>query len=241
MKKFSYPHKIFLALLAVMLVVFILSSVSFAPTKLMSDADLSDVDGQALFSIVQFTNATYSLSNTGGALAPGTGSQNIIRLNLGLDVQMFGLAKSQKLGYYDDGSHGSGWDIDQTNLSMGSADHTTSPLTMNGVYLEFGFDNINNNATRVLNYIDVGTMHASGKITATINTINTLASNNGTGQNNGVLLRATGSGTRTIHFSNEVLSFLFATKYRYTDNSGNGTNVSGIFMKLPNYNTNNTT
>jgi len=57
----------------------------------------------------------------------------------------------------------------------GGLDHTTSPLKWQGLFVDFGFDNISNNATRTLNYIEIGTMSASGMVRGTINTINGMA------------------------------------------------------------------
>ena len=47
--KFFFLNKIFLVLLTAMVFFFISSSVSFAPTRVMSDSELSNVDGQTLF------------------------------------------------------------------------------------------------------------------------------------------------------------------------------------------------
>jgi len=60
-----FSEKIFLALLAGGVFVLLFSSVSFAPTK-MTDSDLNDVQGQALFSITQYTNSTMSSGGWGG-------------------------------------------------------------------------------------------------------------------------------------------------------------------------------
>lgn len=226
-----FSEKIFLALLAGGVFVLLFSSVSFAPTK-MTDSDLNDVQGQALFSITQYTNSTMS---SGGWV--GTGSSNVVRISLGIDMEMNAHIRSFKLGYYD-----GGWDQDTTNYFWGGLDHTTSPLKWQGLFVDFGFDNISNNATRTLNYIEIGTMSASGMVRGTINTINGMALSAGTGQNAGVMLRQTASGTRTIHFNNEIMSFVFAARYRYTDEDGEGTpNLSGIFIKIPSYDTDLTT
>ena len=231
--KLLFSDKTLLTLLTCAVLFFIFSSNSFAPTKVMSDSDLSDVSGQALFQITQYTNST---------MAPwvGTDSSNVVRLSLNIDMEIMAHIQSFKMGYYNSG--GNGWDQDVTNYFWGSVNHTTSTLLLHGLFADFGFDNISNNATRTLNYIEVGSMDTTGQITGTLNTLNGLVSDDGTGQNNGVLVRTTASGTRTVHFSHEVLSFIFATKYRYTDANGDGTaNLSGIWTKIPNYNSNNTT
>jgi hypothetical protein len=231
--KLIFSDKTLLTLLACAVLFFIFSSNSFAPTKAMSDSDLSEVSAQALFQITQYSGTS--------AFGYNTGSANVVRLSLNIDMEIMAHITSFKMGYYDNGTT-TGWDQDVTNYFWGSVNHTTSTLLLHGLFADFGFDNIGNNATRTLNYIEVGSMDTTGQVTGTINTLNGLVSNLGTGQNNGVLIRTTASGTRTIHFSHEVLSFIFATKYRYVDNGGNATSgLSGIWTKIPNYNSNYTT
>ena len=215
-------RKNFLTLFTITVFIFLSSSVSFAPTKLMSDAELSDTDAQAFFNITQLTNAY--------------GSQNVIHIDLGVQQVINAHIDSFKMGYYNNGG-GWGWDMDYTDYYWGSTDMTSDPLVWNGIFLEFGFDNIGTAATRTLNYIDFGTFHATGPITANINKLNGIVLDSGTGQNNGVMIRQTASGRRTINFNNEVLSFLFAQKYVYTDQGGTSTTLSGIFQKLPSSNT----
>jgi len=176
----------------------------------MTDAELSSVEAQSLIDISQFTNLN--------------GSQNVIHVDLGIDVDIMAHMASMKMGYYN-----SGWDIDMTNYYLGSTDQTT-PLKWNGIFMEFGFDNISNNTTRTLNYIDIGTPSANGTVTAAMNSVSALVSPGGNVPN-GVLQRYTGlAGTNTtVTFNNEPVSFLFASKYSY-----NGANVTGIFNKIPN-------
>jgi len=218
--KFPLADRIILALLTVLMFFFISSSVSFAPTRLMSDSELSNVEGQALFQI----------SNLGDT---GTGSANVIKIDLGIDLNMFAHMDSFRMGYYTNADGNNGWDVDTTNYYWGSSDLTSTPLVFKGLFLELGFDNISNNATRTLNYLDIGTSSASGTIMGTLNTLNGMIATSGTGQNGGVLLRQTASGTRTVSFNNWMLSFVFATKYTYHSSSG----LHGIFIKIPNYTT----
>jgi hypothetical protein len=226
--RFFYPGKIFLALFAGAGIVFLFASVSFAPTKptKMSDSDLSNINGQSsFFSITQYTNTTLTPWN-------GTGSQNIIRLSLGLTNLMNAHMKSFKMGYWR-----GGWDQDTTNYFWGGFDHSSSPMTWTGIFVDIGFDNLTNNATRQLNYVEIGTLSASGRISGSLNTVSSFISNQGTGQNNGILNRQTGSGFRTIHFNNEVMSFIFATKYNYIDNAGHRSgDMQGIWVKIPSMN-----
>jgi len=194
---------------------FISLAVSFAPTRLMTDDELSNVEGQALFQITNVGNAN--------------GSANVIRIDLGIDLNMFAHMDSMKMGWWNNGD-GNGWDQDTTDYYWGDTNTATgSPLVWKGLFLELGFDNISTTA-RTLNYIDLGTSNCSGFVTGSLNTMSGLIANSGTGQNGGILLRQTAAGRRTVSFSNWMLSFVFATKYTY-----NGTTVKGIFLKIPNY------
>jgi hypothetical protein len=234
-KLFS-PFNMFVVLLAGVMIILLSFSTSFAPTK-MSDKELSAVEGQALFSITQFTNATFP-SGKSAAYGYETGSSNIVRLRLGIIADMNLHMRSFKLGYYDQGSQ-TGWDQDHTNWYFGTRDRSQT-LKWSGVFIDFGFDNMTSVSTRTLNYIEIGTMSASGQVTQTLNTINGLISSVGTGQNSGVMLRQTAAGSRIVNFNNEVMSFVFASKYRYAAPQGNwtdsyGTDLSGIFIKIPFY------
>lgn len=256
-----FSEKIFLVLLACGIFVLLFSSVSFAPTK-MTDSDLEKVKGQALFSIESFgseefwsspqttTESTYTSSSLTKTTSfawtntYNTGSANVIRIKLGIYDERNSYIRSFKLGYHYGMSADTnqwGWDLDVTNYFWGSPDHANSPLKWNGIFIDLGFDNLADNATRTLNYIELGTMSASGQVSGSFNTVNGMALVAGTGQNSGVMLRQTGSGYRKIHFNNDVLSFVFAAKYHYEDEQGAGSNLSGIFNKMPSYNTDLTT
>ena len=215
--KFPFADRIILALLTILMFFFISSSVSFAPTRLMSDSELSHVEGQALFQITNTSNAN--------------GSANVIKIYLGIDLNMFAHMDSFRMGYYKNSDNVTGWDVDTTNYYWGSSDLVSTPLVWKGVFLELGFDNISNSTTRTLNYLDIGTSSASGTILGSLNTLNGMVATSGTGQNGGILLRQTGSGTRTVSFNNWMLSFVFATKYNYHTSTG----LHGIFIKIPNY------
>ena len=217
------------------------SSTSFAPTK-MSDADLSDVEAQALISITHYTGGS---NIPFGTMSYATGSEDTIRLMLGLDAELSGHVRSFKAGYYygqvtpsllGATQFANGWDEDMTNWFFGTSDRATT-LKWTGVFIDFGFDSFTSNSSRVLNYVELGTLSASGQITESINTINGLLAG-GTGGNNGVFLRQTAAGTRIVNFNNDVMSFVFATKYSYTAVGGATTGLSGIFIKIPSYNAN---
>jgi hypothetical protein len=232
MARFFYPFNVFVVFLVCVTILFSFSK-SFAPTK-MSDAELSDIEGQAMFSI-NYYSASASIPFGSSAYTYWTGSESVVRLLLGLDAELDGHFTSFKMGYYN-----SGWDQDTTNYFWGTSNRAT-PLKWTGVFIDFGFDNYANTAARQLNYIELGTMSASGQVTGTICTINGLVYG-GTGSNQGVMMRATAAGNRVINFNNEVMSFVFAAKYRYATPAGGagagGTEfLQGIFIKIPYYNT----
>lgn len=228
--------KIFCALFAVTLFVAFSSSTGYAPTQ-MSDSELSEIEGQAFFKIEHFPASSEFWDVVDPSGAPvgrkyNTGSQNVIRISMGIDVEAHAFIESQKMGYYN-----GGWDQDHTNFWVGDRSSTGDggPLRLNGLYIDLGYDNIGNAANRTLNYVEIGSMRVTGNVTQTINSINGLIAS-GTGANNGVMLRQTASGTRVVNFSNEIMSFVFASKYNYESNA-NSTNtvVSGIFLKIPSY------
>jgi len=228
--------KLFLAFFAVALFFFLTSSVGYAPTR-MSDSELSEVEGQAFFKIEHFpsSSAFWPVVDANGnsvGRSYNTGSQNVIRISMGIEVQAHAFIESQKMGYY-----AGGWDQDHTNFWVGdrSATGDGSPLVLNGLYVDLGYDNIANATTRVLNYIEIGSTSVTGNVTQTIATINGFIAG-GTGQNNGLLLRQTASGSRIVTFNNEIMAFVFASKYTYESavNSTEST-VSGIFLKIPSY------
>jgi hypothetical protein len=207
--KLFFPEKKFLAFLVAAAFFIMSSPVCFAPTKeVMSDLELSNVEGQALINVVESSNVN--------------GSTDVIRVNMGIDLNLQAYVGSMKLGNYNNG-----WDENITNLFLGSVDRSSS-LVLSGLYLEVGFDNLSNDATRKLNYIEFGTNSATGSVTGTMNTISALTAGNG-GSNTGVVTRLADGTTKTITFNNESLSFLFTSKYNYSTSS----NLSGIFIKMP--------
>lgn len=234
--KLHLPFKMFVALITGSLMILLSSSTGFAPTKL-TDSELSDIDSQAIFRITHYTG---SAAIPFGTYRPySTGSTDVLRLELALDMELSAHFRSFKLGYYD-GS----WDQDVTLYYWGNRTAAggieNNPLIWRGLFIDFGFDNIANNSTRALNYLEVGTPYATGQITGTLNSVHSLALT-GTGSNHGLALRATAGGTRVINFDNSTMSFVFATKYSYTSRQHTGntkTGLSGIFVKIPDYNFN---
>ncbi|MFZ3158383.1 MAG: hypothetical protein WA124_12860 [Smithella sp.] len=204
-------------------------SINFVEKKIMSDDELSATNAQAFFNIAQTSNEY--------------GSQNVITLNLGARVDVIAHIDSFKIGYYYNGSTPQsgtrwGWDYDVTNFYFGGSNQYTSasavPLVLKGLFLQVGFDNISNSTTRKLNYIDFGTMSASGPVTGSFNMLNAMLTTASTGQNNGVMIRQTLAKRQTITFADDRLSFLFASKYNYTDENGHTTTgLKGFFQKIP--------
>lgn len=230
--KLQLPLKMFVALMAGSSLVLLASSTGFAPTKL-TDSELSDIDSQAIFKIEHYTGSARIPFGSGNTYS--TDSQDVIRIELAADLEMSAHMRSFKLGYHD-----GGWDQDVTNYYWGNRNDISNPLKWGGVFIDFGFDNYGSDTGRILNYMEVGTHNATGQVTGTMLSLNTLA-RTGTGSNHGVSLRATAGGTRIINFtSSQVMSFVFATKYRYISRShtGNPHTVSGIFVKIPEYNFN---
>jgi len=271
--RFFFYGKILTSLFTAVLFIALSSSVSFAPTKIspkpskMSDSELADIDAQAFFKIEHFASTdefwsspTFISSSQDWVSGTeytsyqwpvyhrySTGSQNVIRISLDMEVQAHGFVESQKMGYrygYQGGAGTNewGWDIDFLNFWMGdrSSSGTGAPLILDGLIMDFGFDNFGNNATRTLNYIEVGSMHTTGNVTQTLIKVNGLFVQGGTGTNNGIALRQTASGTRVVNFNNDVFTFVFANKYNYETHTGNTPalgNVEGTFVKIPNYHT----
>jgi hypothetical protein len=92
---------------------------------------------------------------------------DIARAEFDINTFTYTEIDSMKLGYYDDGINGVGWDNDWTNVKLGSP---TEDLVANGVFFEAQFTNINDPSIRELKSVKFGTMGMSGTITADFNT-----------------------------------------------------------------------
>ncbi|HPH56307.1 MAG TPA: hypothetical protein PLL41_10565, partial [Smithella sp.] len=128
---------------AVTLFVAFSSSTGYAPTR-MSDSELSEIEGQAFFKIEHFPASSefwdvVDSSGTPVGRKYNTGSQNVIRISMGIDVEAHAFIESQKMGYYN-----GGWDQDHTNFWVGDRSSTGdgAPLRLNGLYIDLGYDNI---------------------------------------------------------------------------------------------------
>ena len=91
---------------------------------------------------------------------------NIIRADFDIATWTYTDIASLKLGFYDNGMTGPGWDNDWTAVQVGSP---TEDLFTNGVYFEVEFENFNNPATRRLKSVKFGVHEMTGKIAAAFN------------------------------------------------------------------------
>ena len=91
---------------------------------------------------------------------------DIARAEFDINAFTYTEIDSMKLGYYDDGVNGTGWDNDWTNVKLGSP---TEDLVARGVFFEAQFTNINDPSIRELKSVKFGTMDMSGTITADFN------------------------------------------------------------------------
>ena len=226
-----FPLQVFVVLLvAALLLVFY--SVSFAPTSLpeekplkmtaktLTDRELGDIYAQAFFQLQEFTSSH--------------GSSNVIRMTLGMDMIMNAHIESFKTGYY-----GGGWDQDTINYYWGGNDYSAgipaNSLIWHNIFVEMGFENLGATTGKCLNYIEFGTPSAEGPTAGDFPIMSGITAG-GTGTNNGILYRGTAAGRRIVTFSNTNLSFVFASKYTV-----GGSNLRGIFLNIPGYNTNTVT
>jgi hypothetical protein len=114
----------------------------------------------------------HELSDGEMAVIYGTGfsdftlNGDIATLNFGgVTLSTWTEIQSMKMGYYLKGGTTT-WDNDWTNVSLGSQ---STDLVARGLYLEAGFSNITNPATRQLEYVRIGTLNLTGAISANFN------------------------------------------------------------------------
>jgi hypothetical protein len=108
----------------------------------MADEELAEVTGEGF--------SSFTLEN------------EIARAYFNITASTFTEIESLKMGYYDDGAS-YGWDEDWVDVSLGSS---SEDLVCQGLYIETGFSNIADSATRTLNYIKAGTPSMTGPISA---------------------------------------------------------------------------
>jgi hypothetical protein len=107
------------------------------------------------------------LSNvTATGFSSFTLQDNIVKAYFNIEARTFTEVQSIKMGYYDDGTNGLGWDQNWADVSFGLA---TEDLICKGLYIEAKFTNITDAATRTLDCIKMGTPKMTGPIRATFN------------------------------------------------------------------------
>jgi len=72
---------------------------------------------------------------------------------------------SMKTGYYNNGAT-TAWDNDWTTVSLGASGND---LIAQGLYIEAKFSNVDNPATRKLEYVRIGTTSLTGPVSGTFN------------------------------------------------------------------------
>lgn len=103
---------------------------------------------------------------TAGGFSRFTVNGDIIRADFDISTWTYTEIASLKLGFYDNGITGQGWDNDWTSVQFGSP---AEDLSTNGIYFEVEFENLNNPATRVLKSVKFGAHEMTGTIAAAFN------------------------------------------------------------------------
>lgn len=130
---------------------------------------------------------------TGAGFSSFTLQNEVAKAYFNINASTFTEINSLKMGYYDDGITGLGWDQNWQGVSLGSAD---TSLICKGLYIEAKFSNMTDPANRRLDHIKLGTPDMTGPISANFvsfsGKVNNVAS--------GVLVdgRRLNLGTRTI-------------------------------------------
>ena len=125
------------------------SPAAHAQMTCLSDAELSSVHAAGF--------SSFSIIN------------GLARADLNINISTYTEIDSLKMGHWNIGS-GLGWDEDWTDVVLGEdrAD-PTKDLKLRGIFIETQFTNIDNPATRTLDYVRIGTPNIDGKISATFN------------------------------------------------------------------------
>lgn len=142
-------RKIAVAVIAFLFVALYLVSSVNAQMLQLSDEDLSETYAAG------FSN--FSVTN------------GIATAILNINTSTYTEIDSLKLGYYNDGS-ALGWDEDWTNVKIyGTPKDSTKDFTTAGLVIQAKFTNIDDPATRKLEYVKLGVQSATGDITANFN------------------------------------------------------------------------
>lgn len=154
-----------------------------AQMALMSDEDLEGVYATGF--------STFSVTN------------GVANATFNVNAAIYADIDSIKLGYHDeydykDPNPGFGWDEDWTGAELGTS---SQDLVLEGVYIEAKFTNIDNPATRQLEYVKIGFTNVNGDISADFNSFSGYIddSDDGTPEVNGHGLNL---GSKTITSTN---------------------------------------
>ena len=92
---------------------------------------------------------------------------DIVNINFtGVTLSTWTEIQSMKMGYYLKGT--TAWDNNWTTVSLGTQ---STDLVAQGLYIKAGFSNINNPATRQLEYVNIGTTSLTGTVSANFNSL----------------------------------------------------------------------
>ncbi|MCK9264735.1 MAG: hypothetical protein ACOX3E_00055 [Desulfomonilia bacterium] len=100
---------------------------------------------------------------TGEGYSSFTLENNVARAYFNITAATYTEIDSLKMGYYNNGITGLGWDENWEGVSLGSP---TESLVCKGLYIEAGFSNMADPATRQLDFVRVGTPSMTGPISA---------------------------------------------------------------------------
>lgn len=138
---------------------------------------------------------------TGEGFSSFTLENQVARAYFNIVTTTYTEIDSLKMGYYDDGITGYGWDENWEGVSLGSP---TENLVCKGLYIEAGFSNMTDPANRQLNFVRVGTPSMTGPISANFISFSGHIENPA----DGVLVdgRRLNLGVRTIYSNNSEFS-----------------------------------
>jgi hypothetical protein len=168
--KWNLINRAFITLVLATVVIIMMSMPLYASMGIQ-DMDMASHDyildrqQSSNCSMVQMNDDELS-SVTAAGFSSFTLQDNVVKAQFNIDASTFTEIQSIKMGYYNDGTNGLGWDQDWTTASFGLA---TEDLRCKGLYIEAKFSNITDAATRTLDSLKVGTPAMTGPIRATFN------------------------------------------------------------------------
>jgi hypothetical protein len=134
----------------------------------------------------------------------------------GVNLSTYTTIDSMKMGYYTKSPYGLSWDNDWTTVSLGSP---STDLVFKGLYIQAQFTDVDNPATRQLEYVRIGTTNLTGDISAYFNRLSSdFGSLTGTVKVNGTPVTYSG-GSAT--FNRDIISSLGSVPPPTTINANN--------------------